>query len=368
VNAYPVSKLGIAEGIALVLGLVIPRIFLSGMSDIIRENGQILWLAMCIYTMIPLLVLFMMVYVSNSVPGDIVAVCQHLVGKIGSWLIMLSYIGMFLGNSALLLRQYAEYTLSTALPHVEFQLVIVWYAVTVGIICYLGIEALCRTGYILLPLMVGGILLVFLLISPFYVVYNLTPWQGNGIMTAVQSGIHGVGYNLGVLSLVFLSSAFQNTKTIKSIAIYALGGSLVLRIMYMLVYTMVFGVAVGSEKAVPFFELARLVYLNQYIQRIEALFIVVWVILGLLAIASSLYIGLYLSVVLLKLPTMRPIVPLGVVVVAHLAVLPPDIGYTIRVDQLLVQVSELGIYIFPGILFVMALVKKRARKKPCTDL
>ena len=366
-KTYQVGKLGNAEGIALVFGLVVSRLFLSGMSGGIKENGQLYWLAMIIFTMIPLLVLFMMIYVNNSVSGDIVAVCQHLVGKVGAWLIIVAYIGMFFGNSALILRQYAEYTLTTALPRAEFQFVTVWYAVTIGVICYLGIEALCRAGYLLLPFMLGGLMLILVMVSPFYIVYNLTPWQGNGIMTAVQSGIHGVGYNLGVLSLVFLSSAFQNTKTIKSAAIYALGGSLVLRIVYMLVYTMVFGVAIGGEKAMPFFELARLVYVNQYIQRVEALFIVVWVIFGLLAIAGSLYIGLYLIVVLLKLPALQPIVPLGTMIVANLAMLPPDIGYTIKVDQLLVQVSQMGIYLFPGILFVMALVKKR-RKKPCVDL
>lgn len=366
-KTYYVGKLGTAEGIALVFGLVVSRLFLSGMADGIRGNGQLYWLSMILFTMIPLVVLFMMVYVTNSVSGDIVAVCQHLVGKVGAWLILVAYIGMFFGNSALVLRQYAEYTLSTALPRAEFQLVIVWYAVAAGIICYLGIEALCRTSYILLPFMLGGLILILVMVNPFYVVYNLTPWQGNGIMTAVQSGIHDAGYNLGVLSLVFLSSAFQNAKTIKSAAIYALGGSLVLRIVYMLVYTMVFGVAVGGEKAMPFFELARLVYLNQYIQRIEALFIVVWVIFGLLAIAGSMYIGLYLIVVLLKLPALRSIVPLGVMIVANLAMLPPDIGYTIQVDQLLIQVTQMGIYLFPGILFVMALVKNR-REKSCTSI
>lgn len=366
-KTYHVGKLGIAEGIALVFGLVVSRLFLSGMADGINVNGQMYWLSMILFTMIPLLVLLMMIYVNNSVAGDIAAVCEQLVGKVGAWLIVVAYIGMFLGNSALVLRQYAEYTLTTALPRVEFQLVIVWYTVTAGIICYLGIEALCRAGYIVLPFMVGGLFLIMMMVSPFYVVYHLTPWQGNGIMTAVQSGLHGVGYNLGVLSLVFLSSAFQSAKTIKSAAIYALGGSLVLRIVYMLVYTMVFGVAVGGEKAMPFFELARLVYINQYIQRIEALFIVVWVIFGLLAIAGSLYMGLYLIVVLLKLPALRSIVPLVAMIVANLAMLLPDIGYTIQVDQLLIRFSQMGIYVFPGILFVMALVKKR-RKKPCADL
>lgn len=365
-KTYDSGKLGIAEGIALVFGILVSRLFLSGMSNGIRENGQLYWLTMIIFTIIPLAVFFMMLYVNNSVQGDIVAVCRHLVGKVGAWFIILVYIGIFLGNSALILRQYSEYTLSTALPHADFQFVIIWYAVTASILCYLGIETLCRSGYILLPLMLSGLILILVLVSPFYVVYNLTPWQGNGIMTAVESGIRGGGYNIGVLSLIFLASAFQSGKTIKSIAIYALGGALLLRILYMLVYTMVFGVGIGGEKAMPFFELARLVYLNQYIQRIEALFILVWVIFGLLAIASSLYIGLYLIVLLLKLPALRPIVPLGAMIVANLAMLPPDIGYTIQVDQLFVQVSQLGIYLLPGILFIMAVVKKRG-KKTCTS-
>ena len=365
-NTYHVGKLGTAEGIALVFSLIVPRLFLSGMSERILQNGQLLWLAILIYTIIPLLVLFMMIHVHNHVFGNFIAVCQQLVGNIGTWIIVVTYSAMFFASSALLLRQYAEYTLITALPRVEFQFVIIWYAITIGIMCYLGIEALCRTGYIMLPMLVGGILLVFLLVSPFYVAYNLVPWQGNGIMIAMHSGIEGAGLNLGVLSLVFLAPAFQSAKAIKSITLYVMGGVGVLRILFSVVYILVFGVVAGGEKAMPLFELTRLVYLNQYIQRIEALFIVVWVIIGLVSIAGFLYMALYLIVMLLKLPTMRPIVPLAVLIVANLAMLPPDIGYAIRVDQLIVRISNVGIYVFPGLLFIMSIVKKR-RKKQCID-
>jgi len=277
---------------------------------------------------------------------------------------MIAYIGIFFGNSALLLRQYAEYSLISALPKVNFQLMIVWYAVTVGILCYLGIEAICRTGYIMLPLLVSGLMLVFVSVSPFYMVYNLMPWQGNGIMPAIHAGIHGVGFGVGIIALAVLSSAFQNAKTIKSIAMYVTGGVVVLRIMFILSYTMVFGIGAGTEKVMPLFELTRLVYLNQYVQRIEALFIVVWVIIGLLSITVFLYIGLYLIVMLLKLPTLRPIVPLGVIIVADLAMLPSNIGYTVQLDKWMLQIAEIGIYVIPGILFIMTLVKKR-RKKTC---
>lgn len=364
-NSYHTGKLGLMDGVGLVFWLVIPRLFLSTISNLVQENGQILWLAEVIYTVIPLLVFFMMVYVCKYVTGDIFIVFQKLVGKLGAWFILLTYSVMFLSNSALTLRLYAEYTLLTALPQVEFQLVIIWYVITVGVTCYLGIEALTRTGYIVFPFLLGGLVLILLMLIPFYIGYNLTPWQGYGIFRGITSGVNGAGYNFGVLSLIFLAPAFQNAQTIKKAALYALCGAGALRISFSLVYIMVFGV-LGSEKTMPLFELARLVYLNQYIQRIEALFIIGWVILGLLAVTGGLYVALYLIAILLKLPTLRPIVPLGALIVGNLAMLPPDIGYTLKVDQYLLTVLNIGIYVFPTLLFSMALWKRR--RKGCTSV
>lgn len=366
-NDLHLSKLGVADGIALVFAIVMPRVFLSTISNLLEQDGQILWLAMVIYTIIPLVALYMMVYVYNRISGDIFMICQQLIGKIGAWAVLLTYSVMFLSNASLILRLYSEYTLLTALPQVEFQLVIIWYAVSAGILCYLGIETLTRTSSIVMPFSMTGIILILLVLVPFYIVYNLTPWQGNGIMQAVHSGITGAGYNVGVLSLIFLAPAFQNVRTIKKAAIYALSYSGILRISFILVYTMVFGTTVGAEKTMPLFELARLVYLNQYIQRIEALFIIVWVIIGLLAVAGSLYIGLYLIAVLLKLPTLRPIVPLGTILIANMAMMPPDIGYALQVDQQLIVLFDVGIYLFPTLLFVMTWWKKR-RKRLCTSV
>jgi spore germination protein KB len=366
-NELHPGKLGVADGIALVFAIVMPRVFLSTVSNLLQEDGQILWLAMVIYTIVPLVILYMMAYVHNRIAGDIFMVCQQLIGKIGAWVMLLTYSIMFFGNGALILRLYSEYTLLTALPRVEFQLVIVWYAVSAGILCYLGLEALTRASYIIMPFSIGGIAIILLLLVPFYIVYNLTPWQGNGIMQAVHTGMKGAGYNVGVLSLIFFAPAFQNARTIKKAALYALSYAGILRVSFILVYTMVFGISAGAEKTMPLFELARLVYLNQYLQRVEALFIIVWVMFGLLAVVGSLYIGLYLIAVLLKLPTLRPLVPLGTILVANLAMMPPDIDSAIHVDQQLIILFDVGIYAFPVLLFVVTWWKKR-RKKLCTSV
>lgn len=366
-KVYEPGKLGVAEGITLIFTMVMSRVFVSSIALQISEDRQLLWLVVIIDNVVAWLCLYMLLYASHCVSGNIVAVCKKLVGRAGAWVILSIYSVMYVANSAILLREYAEYTLLTALPKVNFQVVILWYVLTIGVLCYLGMEAFSRAGYILLPVLIGGSILVFIMLSPFYVVYQLSPWQGNGIISALQSGISNVGYNLGVMALAIMSPIFQNSKTIKSIAIYSLGGTGCFKVLFIIVYIMVFGTIVGGEKSIPFFDMARLVYLNQYIQRIEALFIVVWVIVGLVSIASSLYVGLYLITVLCKLPVIRPIIPLGVMIIANISMLPPDINYVLTVDAILVKTFRIGIYLFPSILFIMAVwQKKRRNEERCT--
>ena len=362
---YP-GKMGTAEGVALVFGLLIVRSIIGTLSAPLTEIRQIFWLSCVVNGFIAFIIVWMMIYVIEHESGDIFTICKNLVGKSGAWMILMFYMIMFFANSASLLREYTEYTLVTALAKVDFDIVVLWFAVTVGILCYLGIEALARTSCILLPLIVIAMLLVFVMLYPFYIVYYLAPWQGNGIMKALQMGMANAGYNIGILLLPFLASSFQNVKTLQRTAIYGLGGASLLKVCFILVYIMVFGTTVGSEKAMPFFEMVRLVYLSEFIQRIEVLFIVIWVFLSILAIAVSLYIGLYLFTVLFRLPALRPIVPVGVAMITYVAMMPANISVAIQMDSALTRIFNIGMYGFPILLFGMTLLKNR-RKKSCTS-
>ena len=361
-NSFRTAKMGIFEGVSLLFAPLMARILIASVSIQLGELRQIIWLQLVVNSALALLVVFMMIYVIEQIPGDIFTVCRQLSGKVGAWIIMTFYAVMFFGNSAILLRQYTEYTLITALPRIDFQMVVFWFAITVGLLCYFGIEAIVRSGCILVPFVMVSIVLVLVMLSPFYIVYNLTPWQGNGIIKAVQTGFGTVGLSFGLLPLVFLAKSFQNAKTLKYIAAYSLFGVLLLKVSIIIVYIMVFGTAVGAEKAVPFFEMVRLVYINEFIQRIEALFIVVRMFVGHGAIAIRLYVGLYLFAMLFRLPVLRAIVPVGVIIITNLAILPPDVGTVIQFDSLLLKLFNVGMYVFPTLLFVMTFIKNRGKK------
>ena len=362
---YNTGKMGVAEGIALIFISAMPRMFLTTFPVIIGISGQSAWLTLLFNQLVFLIPVFMLLYIYKRMSEiKLLPICKALVGQVGAWIIHIMYSIFFMANAASLLRQYSENTLITALPSAEIQFIVGWYLVVAGFICYLGIEAVARTGYILLPFLVGGMLMVFLMLSPFYVPYHLLPWQGNGLLVIGMQGFIGAGYNLVLLIPVLLASSFQNSKTVKTTFIYGFLLTVFIKLIYGIVYIMVFGTAVGEEKSMPFFEMTRLVYFGRYIQHIESLFIILWVFFGVLSMAINLYLGLYLMVKLLKLPALRPLIPITCVFIGESAMLPSDINTVLTVDRTMIIFFDVGVYIIPLVLFLAVLIYGR-RVKPC---
>ncbi|TWH51860.1 GerAB/ArcD/ProY family transporter [Sporomusa sp. KB1] len=361
--SYQPGRMGMAEAIALVFVVTFPGIFLSLPSQTIENFGELSWLVALVSGLTTMAMLFLLIYVFNRIPGDLFYVSKQLLGRFGAWLISIYYIALFFSMDVFWIRQFAENTLITALPGINFQLAVGWYGLSAAVLVYFGIEALARGAYVILPFVIIGILTVFALLGSFYKPYYLFPWQGAGLAATIkQSAIFGI--NAGALLLLVLASSFQNSRVLKAATIFGLGGSVLLKATAFAAFTMIFGKAVAMEKTLLFFEMARFIYLTRYIQRIESLFIILWVIIGILAIAVTLYIGLYLITRLGNLPTMRPLIPTVTIILTELAMLPPDVNSIITIERVMMNsYYDIGIYIIPLLLFAITMLKGKRRPK-----
>lgn len=363
--SYQPGRMGMAEATGLVFIITLPRVFLTTPAIGLSEVQQLAWATILIAWLAALAMFYLLASVTSRRQGDLFAVSEQLLGRLGASLIAIYYIAIFLIDAALLLRQFAENTILTALPNADFNVVSAWFIVFAVILVYFGLEGLARATYLLMPFIVAGILTVIVLLTPFYETYRLFPWQGDGLVTALLRGLGLTGANFGIILLFIFAPQFQTANTIKVAAVYGGGGSAVLKTMVVLFFLLAFGVAKGIEKTLPFFEMSRLVYLSRYITRIESLFIVIWVFVSLLTIAANLYVVLYLISRLLGLPTFRPLIPALAVIVLTLAALPPDITTVAELDSLAVTtIFNAAIVGIPVILFAVDWLKGR-RKRRC---
>jgi len=237
-----------------------------------------------------------------------------------------------------------------------------WPSPAVALLGAVLLPVAVRAGYILLPFIVVTLLVVFLLLTPFYEIYRLAPWLGLGLGTALFAGAKIAGINFGVAAVAIVAPSFQNNRTMCQVALLGMGLSFILRTMVVFFYTMLFGVTVGREKMLPFFEMVRLVYLGRYVQRLESLFIILWVINGLLDLSFSLYFALYCIAYLGRLPTMRPLIPVVAILLSHIAMIPEDV-VSAMMDYAVIGKTffNVGIYAVP-VLLVAALGWKKRKK------
>lgn len=360
--SYRSGAMGVAAGISLALLITFPFIFLTTPAQTVETGAGLAWLIPLISGAPAVIMLLAILYIMDKVSGDFYTVCRKLVGRVGAWAVAVYYITLFFCDAVLLLRQFAENTLLTALPRIEFSYVIVLYMAVAAIITYIGLEGILRANYIITPFGVLGLLIVMLLLTPFCNVYNLLPWQGTGLDKVIPAGFLVAGAQAGVFALVILAPYFQNLKTIRTAMVLGLGMSAILKSLTVLVFLLVFCTTAAVEKVLPFYEMTRLVYLSRYLQRIDSLFILLWVMIGVLAIAINFYMGHYLITRLLNLPTMRPLIPIVSVIIAELAMLPPDITTVITLDGVIItSYFNIGMYIIPSILIVAAMVRRKKK-------
>lgn len=357
--SYQTGKMGVTEGAALVFIAILPRLTLNSFTIVLAKHAQISWLYLFINGIAALLMAAVIVYLYSKVPGDLYVMSVTLLGKPLSWGIMLLFIVVFGANAVMLIRQYAENTLVTALPDLDLQLSVLIYVLTALITSYLGVSGITRCSVLFMPLMLLTFFGVSLLLYPFYIPYQLFPWQGNGLTDAVLDGMVGAGYNVGFLAVFVFATAYQNTATLARVFRRGITTGVLLKTYFMVVFILVFGVEVGSEKSMPFFEMARLIYLGRFFQHIEALFILSWVILGALAIAIHLFVISYLLGRLLNLPVIRPIMPCMAMLMSSLAMLPENLNQAVQLDKQLVVLNDAAIYGVPLVLLIGLWFKQR---------
>lgn len=359
------GKMGMAEGTGLAFIATVPLVFSNTPSLTVERLGGIGWLTPLLTDLFVIIVLFLLARIFQSIPGDIIHMTQVLYGRLAAKLACLYYLAAFLALSVFGIRELSENTLLTALPKLNFHAAVFWYSLGAAVIAYAGIENLCRAAYFVMPFLAGALLTSLIALYPFYEVNYLFPWQGHGLTPLLGLSFLLTGAQFGAMTLAILAPSFQNSQNLKAAAFLGVGASAILRSLSIAVFIMVFGSRLGAGKALPFYEMSRLVYINQYIQRIESLFILVWVIVGLLFIAVNLSAVLYLLTRLTSIADFRPLIPAVTFIAAGLGTLPSRAaGFTNLEYTVYTTFNLVGIFIIPLLLFAAFLFRQKG-KKPC---
>ncbi|WAH36575.1 GerAB/ArcD/ProY family transporter [Alicyclobacillus dauci] len=311
-NQQAKAKVKANELTAMLMIFVTTNAFLTYPRYISRSAYEAAWMETVI-SGIGTLVLFLIVekifrrYFRNL---DIVEVSKEVFGRVGAAVVAVVFAVYFLCSTAAVVREFTENVVSTVLPATPILLVGAVFMFAVGYIAYAGLEGICRTAYIFLPILLVGTLGLCVATMNWWHFTYLFPLWGTGVPRILSGSLQysSIFANVLLLTIVY-PHVHDAAKKMRQIGFVSIIGSTALLTALVLTYLMVFPAVETGQSSFAMYRLARVIHLGPFFQRVESVFIFLWVTSATVKMAVTLWGAAYLIGKAFGWPSYRPGIP-----------------------------------------------------------
>ena len=356
------GKIGMFEAISFVSVITINKIFFTSVGSIIMQTGTAAWYTTLISCAVTLVV-FMLVYLLlKRFPGkDLAQIFENVAGRFIGKLLILVISAYCIYNAGSTLREFVEMIKVYNLPYTPTSLIISLFLVASLLISRLGFQAISRLcALCFIPAMAGLAFILLLSVNSFNFDL-LNPIGGHGLQaTLVYGASRSSAYSEFIL-LAFTANALDGHRDFRKASLTGILVSGAVFSITLLCYLSIYGYASGSETISGVFELSRAIYFNRYIQRLESIFIFVWVISSVLTTTASYYLSILLYCKAFRIKDHKPVLLPFAILVYIVAMLPESMQEVTQKNIIFLRLYSLYImYLIPvAILFLAFILRKK---------
>ena len=288
---------------------ILPTAILFLPSLLALRAHQDAWLAVIIATLaagIPSLCIYLL---ARRFPHyTLFQYCELILGKpVGKMVALCFVLAFFLLNS-LVIRQFSEFLTTAVMPETPY----LFFACSiVAIAIYAarqGLEVIARCTDFIMPLLVAFIVIILLFATPEMTTSNLLPVMEYGLRPVLSGALVSWSY-MGQVVILTAYGAFLNSPRALGLSLVTgLAGIAFFLGLVTIGTIFVFGPYEASRQIFVGYNLARVVSLGQFFERIEVLFLAIWVAGVFIKIALNLYVTALGLATVTGLKEFRPLV------------------------------------------------------------
>jgi spore germination protein (amino acid permease) len=355
------GKIGVFEAISFVSVITVNKIFFTSVGSIISQTGTAAWyttLISCVVTV----VVFMLVYMLlKRFPGkDLAAIFEIVAGRFIGKLLILAISAYCVFNAGSTLREFVEMIKVYNLPYTPTSLIISLFLVASLIISRYGFQAIARLCAICFIPSMAGLVFILLLSANRFNFNLLNPIGGHGLEKTIMFGLSRSSAYNEFLLLAFTVNALEGHRDYKKAALTSILISGVVFSISLLCYLSIYGYTSGSENISGVFELSRSIYFNRYVQRLESVFLFIWVISSVITTTASYYISMLLYCKTFRIKDHLPILLPFAILVYIVAILPQSMQEVTQKNiTFLRQYSLYIMYLIPAAILLLAFITRK---------
>jgi len=355
------SKFGLAEAVVLLTVSNMARIFISFPRTLVEMSGPAAWISSLTGMGLSILQVYLFYMILKPNPGqNIVDIANKSLGNIAGTIFNTIFAFFFLAVAALFTRTFSEALIISALPATPISFLMSGFIMLAVLGSYIGLEAMARSARLTYPFVLSGIVLLLLGLSPLWDLQQVFPILGNGPVNVFIAGGFISGAVTEILLAAVIVKSFHGPEMFFKITSRAMLMGFFYLTMLLLVMVTTLSWNTGQEDTLPFYTLARLVYLGRFFQRVESIFIIIWGFIGIIKVTLTLYASAITLAGTFRLQDHRPLLwPLALIIFTG-SILPHDMPAAVRLEALLIrEVTWLPTVAMPVVILLVSRLRKR---------
>ncbi|HEX2926506.1 MAG TPA: GerAB/ArcD/ProY family transporter [Ruminiclostridium sp.] len=273
------------EAICLLVNTVFVQGILYYPKDVSGLGGSAGWMIPVVITLIALIYFAIVAgFYRNTGSLDLLEISERSAGRVFKIIIGLLAALFLMFLEASLLGVFSHTLKIISLDKSPLPYIMTLFLLGMAAAAYYGIEAVARISAFIVPICITGFILITIGVFPKFNTDNLFPIYGNGINSIINGSAQSLWVFSPLLIFFFMVPFFKN-RNINRVGYLSILLSGLVLIWSTLSFLLTFPYDMAVEKKVPVFQMARLIEVGNYIQRVESIFVLVF------SLSTILYIG-----------------------------------------------------------------------------
>ncbi|MEN6313011.1 MAG: endospore germination permease [Clostridiaceae bacterium] len=353
------------EAVTLLINLISTKLFLYFARMTVEDAGTAGWIMTIYICLVTAIVYMALISLFKKFDGkDILDIAEYTGGKPLKIFTGLLITSVLFYSTTAVLREFSEDMKVVSLPSSPLSYIIIFFIIGVVAGSYLGIEAILRYHAIIVPIIATGYIFILLGAIPQMDLTNILPILGNGLNSIFMKGFFRISV-FGELMIIFLLPPFLGSyKNVRSVGYISIAFSSVFLISGSLTYILTYPYPSGLESFLPIYQMARLINLGRFFQRIEALFVFIWAMAAFIYLTATFYFMVYTFSKSAGLKYMRPMIFPFAILVFSAAFVPKNLMEVINIEtQYFGKMAWIATFIFTFIILAAANLRKKSEKE-----
>lgn len=274
------NKLENYQAVAIITIVLLSHIILNLPNHLIEQTGPATILNFFYVFGIVLVICYLVTKFFKVFPNsDLLDVCEYTAGKTIRNIYTILFMIYLFTVSAFVIRIFAESLVLIYFPNMDVDMIVLIFIIITSIMNILGFKSIARASVIIFPIILVAFIFVFVSSSSSFVPERALPILGYGFNETFLSGLSNIFAFSSALIIVMIAPYINEgnrMRNVSFISLFIYGLSILGGIITML---FIMPSIDNLNNTLAVYILAKRVTIGNFIQSIDAVFILVWIML-----------------------------------------------------------------------------------------